>query len=206
MEKRGAEALVRLVTWKDGQPAISKQRLPKAYRHPVLDARLCARRRAQEVRILTKARVRYKLPVPELLAVEGETLYLEYVMGPTLKEHLDGNETGVQDLLKEVGRTIGRLHGAGIVHGDLTSSNLIVGKEGPVLLDFGLASTSKSVEDRAVDLYVLERAFSSTHPEHAKGLEHVWEGYMEQMGSEGTKVMTRLALVQQRGRKRDLVG
>ena len=33
-----------------------------------------------------------------------------------------------------------------------------------MLIDFGLASQSVSDEDRAVDLYVLERAFGSTHP------------------------------------------
>ena len=32
-------------------------------------------------------------------------------------------------------------------------------------IDFGLSCTSSLVEDKAVDLYVLERAFLSTHPE-----------------------------------------
>lgn len=33
-----------------------------------------------------------------------------------------------------------------------------------VLIDFGLSYVSVMPEDKAVDLYVLERAFSSTHP------------------------------------------
>lgn len=32
------------------------------------------------------------------------------------------------------------------------------------MIDFGLASVSTLAEDKAVDLYVLERAFASTHP------------------------------------------
>jgi len=32
------------------------------------------------------------------------------------------------------------------------------------MIDFGLSSNSTMIEDRAVDLYVLERAFISTHP------------------------------------------
>lgn len=34
-----------------------------------------------------------------------------------------------------------------------------------ILIDFGLSYVSGLVEDKAVDLYVLERAFASTHPE-----------------------------------------
>ena len=33
------------------------------------------------------------------------------------------------------------------------------------MIDFGLSYLKKSVEDKAVDLYVLEKAFISTHPE-----------------------------------------
>lgn len=63
------------------------------------------------------------------------------------------------------------MHDAAVVHGDLTTSNILV-KDAPgteagfeiVLIDFGLAAMQPNVEDKAVDLYVLERAFTSTHP------------------------------------------
>ena len=72
----------------------------------------------------------------------------------------------MEDLLKLIGKILAQLHQADLIHGDLTTSNMMLLAEDKIcLLDFGLSSTSASVEEKAVDLYVLERAFSSTHPE-----------------------------------------
>lgn len=71
---------------------------------------------------------------------------------------------------KCIGAAIGKLHDAEIVHGDLTTSNLMVREmDGELstevaLIDFGLGMMKPTLEDKAVDLYVLERAFVSTHP------------------------------------------
>src|SRR5579862_7624023 len=74
----------------------------------------------------------------------------------------------VAEVMRSVGKSVGELHASGVVHGDLTTSNLILrethGRMEVVLIDFGLGSVSVSEEDMAVDLYVLERAFASTHP------------------------------------------
>lgn len=63
---------------------------------------------------------------------------------------------------------MGRLHDCDIVHGDLTTSNIMLRDENnsynPILIDFGLGMLKPTVEDKAVDLYVLERAFVSSHP------------------------------------------
>jgi TP53 regulating kinase and related kinases len=96
---------------------------------------------------------------------------MEWIQGPSIREWLE-EHTGQVDLvtnvMRSIGRTVGRLHASGVVHGDLTTSNLILReKDGVldvVLIDFGLGSVSNSEEDMAVDLYVLERAFASTHP------------------------------------------
>ncbi|KAF7507495.1 hypothetical protein GJ744_010426 [Endocarpon pusillum] len=118
----------------------------------------------------------------------------------------------------------------GVVHGDLTSSNIMVrptsqaGKtngeahavdqdlslEGEiVLIDFGLATQSIQDEDRAVDLYVLERAFGSTHPrQEGMFAEEVLESQDGYSGSfKGSRVvLNRLEEVRRRGRKRSMVG
>ena len=96
---------------------------------------------------------------------------MEWIDGPAIREWLDihaeqiDRVAGVMGL---IGRTVGELHASGVVHGDLTTSNLILresdGELDVVLIDFGLGSVSVSEEDMAVDLYVLERAFASTHP------------------------------------------
>jgi TP53 regulating kinase and related kinases len=75
---------------------------------------------------------------------------------------------------QKIGLAIARLHDAEIVHGDLTTSNLMLeeASQNVVMIDFGLASMKPTVEDKAVDLYVLERAFISTHP-HSEALVSV---------------------------------
>lgn len=71
---------------------------------------------------------------------------------------------------RTIGTCLGKMHDAGVVHGDLTTSNIMI-KDTPnepgfqvVMIDFGLATMQPNIEDKAVDLYVLERAFTSTHP------------------------------------------
>ena len=74
--------------------------------------------------------------------------------------------------IRSVGRGVAKLHNGDVIHGDLTTSNMMlrlssgggdvdVGEV--VMLDFGLSAVGSQHEDKAVDLYVLERAFSSTH-------------------------------------------
>lgn len=130
----------------------------------------------------------------------------------------EGSERAVE-LMRRMGRAVGRMHGVGVVHGDLTTSNLMLrptkldGSEGVetelegeiVIIDFGLASQSTADEDRAVDLYVLERAFGSTHP-RAEGL------FKEVLNAYGTSykgaqvVLKKLEDVRMRGRKRSMLG
>jgi TP53 regulating kinase-like protein len=82
-----------------------------------------------------------------------------------------------------------------------------------VIIDFGLSSSSPMHEDRAVDLYVLERAFASTHPVLPGTVPHferVLIGYRETMQAsrrgEWERVEKRLEEVRLRGRKRSMVG
>lgn len=73
------------------------------------------------------------------------------------------------------------------------------------LIDFGLTSSTIQDEDRAVDLYVLERAFSATHP----AAEHLFHELLEAYGTsyKGAKsVLKRLEGVRLRGRKRSMLG
>jgi TP53 regulating kinase-like protein len=128
-------------------------------------------------------------------------------------------------LMRRVGRAVGSLHKVGVVHGDLTTSNLmlrprrdLVNGDGEgagaeekvldgeiILIDFGLASQSTADEDRAVDLYVLERAFGSTHP-RAEGLfGEVLKAYGESFKGANV-VLKRLEEVRMRGRKRSMLG
>jgi len=161
-------------------------------------------------------------------------MVMEFIEGGTVKEGLRrwGRGRGrerergeVIGLMGRIGKAVGRMHEVGVVHGDLTTSNLMVrpwrgggveegqgeeeeedGLEGEiVLIDFGLAAQSVQDEDRAVDLYVLERAFGSTHPELEEGFKEVLRVYGESYRG-ARVVLKRLEEVRMRGRKRSMLG
>lgn len=142
------------------------------------------------------------------------------INNPTEGFNKEEEEAKVKELMKKVGRTVGSMHKVGVVHGDLTTSNMILRPvdstptgitKSPsmtgdiVLIDFGLASTSSAEEDRAVDLYVLERAFGSTHPMTEDFFSEILDGYAESF--KGAKlVLRKLEDVRMRGRKRSMLG
>ncbi|CAI7608114.1 unnamed protein product [Penicillium pancosmium] len=207
-------------------PAALKVRPSKPYRHPILDRRLTRQRIIQEARCLTKLiREGVSVPAVLALDWEGQGgdeagwggawLMMEWIDGPVVRvvleqweawmkknassldvAQLEQENARVKALLRRIGKTIGGLHKAGVVHGDLTTSNIMlrlptedieaettptgVSTQGEVvLIDFGLASQSAQDEDRAVDLYVLERAIGSTHPRSEPFMEELVHGYRE---------------------------
>ncbi len=138
-------------------------------------------------------------------------MMVEWVAGRTVKEVVGeakgGKEEEMKMLMGRIGRAVGRMHEVGVVHGDLTTSNMMV-REGDgdiVLIDFGLAAQSLQDEDKAVDLYVLERAFGSTHPEAEGGFREVLRVYGGSYGG-ARVVLKRLEDVRMRGRKRSMLG
>jgi TP53 regulating kinase-like protein len=187
--------------------------------------------------VLVKCR-KEGVPVPAVYALDENAgwIAMEWVEGVVvrvrLNEWLAGRksrpETGdteeLRELMARVGRAVGRLHAVGVVHGDLTTSNLMlqpwkhagfIGNAGGIdertldgeiiLIDFGLASQSMQDEDRAVDLYVLERAFGSTHPGAESLFGEVLKAYGESFKGANV-VLKRLEDVRMRGRKRSMLG
>ncbi|KAJ2692224.1 TP53 regulating kinase [Coemansia sp. RSA 1285] len=206
-EKLRAEARVYKSTI-DGKPVVAKQRFSKTYRHPELDKKLTRGRLNQEVRSLKRCR-EHGIRVPEVVRQEKEsaTLYMQYIDGQTLKEWIlcNDNEDKEKEYMLAVGRILHTMHCHSIVHGDLTTSNMIIDKDGEVvLIDFGLSQISSSAEDKAVDLYVLERAFISTHPNSTQLFTLVLDAY--DSSDMAKSVLRRLDDVRQRGRKRDMTG
>lgn len=247
---QGAEGLLYRTTYLSAStPCALKYRPSKPYRHPILDARLTRQRILAEARILAKCR-REGVPVPGVYCVDeaGGWLMMEWVEGAPVRVRVnawlgtkseeevnqrgkprEGGNEALVGLMRRVGAAVGRLHAAGVVHGDLTSSNMMLrprrqeeeeeGTNGTaketddggilegeiVIIDFGLASQGTHEEDRAVDLYVLERAFLSTHPRAEKLFGEVLEGYKETF--KGAKpVLRKLEDVRMRGRKRSMIG
>lgn len=195
-----------------GRPAILKQRFSKAYRHPTLDAALTSSRTRAEARALLRARS-LGVAAPALLFVDAEasTLVMERVPGRSLKEVLrEGGEGGAHAALAAaVGAAAAALHDGGLVHGDLTTSNLLVRDpdNALVVIDFGLATHSTLAEDRAVDLYVLERAVTAAHAGAAGDAIFAAVLASYKSSSRGwCSTLNKFAEVRLRGRKRSMVG
>ncbi|XP_057950315.1 uncharacterized protein LOC131145194 isoform X2 [Malania oleifera] len=211
--KQGAEARVYESTFV-GRRSIVKERFSKKYRHPSLDSKLTLKRLNAEARCMTKAR-RLGVSTPVLYFVDPvlHTLTFEYVEGPSVKDILLGfgakgvDEEQLDDIALQIGNAVGKLHDGGLIHGDLTSSNMLIQSvtNQLVLIDFGLSFTSTLPEDKAVDLYVLERALLSMHSSCGNVMDRIVAGYRKS-SKQWSSTLNKLAQVRQRGRKRTMVG
>ncbi|BBN10412.1 TP53 regulating kinase and related kinases [Marchantia polymorpha subsp. ruderalis] len=197
-----------------GRKAVVKERFSKKYRHPVLDAKLTSKRLLGEARLLAKAR-RLGVVTPALYAVDPVTasLTFEYVPGASVKDlllqsgPLPSPGGKIEEIAKQIGKAVAKLHDGGVVHGDLTTSNMLIRPDTNqlVMIDFGLSFTSALPEDKAVDLYVLERALISLHSSNGDIMGLVMSSY-KQSSKLWSSTLNKLAAVRMRGRKRVMIG
>ncbi|MDO8840717.1 Kae1-associated kinase Bud32, partial [Methanocalculus sp.] len=166
--------------------------LKKGYRHPLLDSELIRDRTRAEARIISVAR-RAGVPTPVIRDVTKDQIRMEKVDGTVLKYALNERSS------EEAGRVVGMLHTAGIVHGDLTTSNIIVRDAGCVLIDFGLAQITTEVEARGVDLHVFFQTLESTSPEAVTLRDSFIRGYSSTF-SLADEVLRREHEIELRGR------
>jgi len=202
--KRGAEACLYLADW-HGRKVIMKKRLPKKYRVTALDEQIRAYRTLHEPQLMHEAK-KAGVPTPTiyLVDVKSATIIMEYIEGEQVKELLAKVSDGErQNLCRKIGELIGKLHKNGIVHGDLTTSNMIQTFEGKIFfVDFGLGEKTKELEARGVDLHLMKRALQSTHFQFAeKCFNAVIEGYASVLGIEEVKnVLDKIREIERRGR------
>ena len=146
------------------------------------------------------------VPTPTIFMVDvaDTNIVMEFVEGKQVKEVLDNvSKEERLSLCKLIGRMIGRLHNHGIIHGDLTTSNMILTPYGKVVfVDFGLSERSIELEPKGVDLHLMKRTLHSTHYKHAKeSYKAVMEGYAESVGQEEAKKVTaKIREIEKRGR------
>lgn len=167
---RGAEAEL----WKKeylGFPCIEKRRVTKTYRIPEIDQKIAADRIKREVDILVEAKKAIEVPYVFSVDLSQRSFLMEYIDGTRLKECKD-----IPSKAKVVGACVRRLHELGIIHGDLTTSNIILKKKTPYFIDFGLAAKSKRTEDTAMDLLVFKKMLKSTH---YAVFEEIWANFLK---------------------------
>lgn len=172
---------------------IIKDRITKSYRLKVIDDNLRKARTKREAKMLKKLEV-MKFPAPRLVKTDEQKIEMEFIEGKTLRDVLDSKNC--ISLCEELGRKIRFLHENNIVHGDLTTSNMILNDE-IYFIDFGLSFVSTKVEDKAVDLHLLKQALESKH-------HRIWEDCFNSAikGYGDSEVISRLVIVEKRGRNK----
>ena len=157
--KRGAEAEIRLIEWY-GKKAISKLRIAKPYRNPILDKAIRKQRTLHEAKMLYEAkRANVNTPSIYFLDPYNAEIIMQYIDGLLVKNIIEDNI----EISKDIGVLVARLHANDIVHGDLTTSNFLLYNDKLVMIDFGLAFKSKRIEDKAVDVRLIKEILSSAH-------------------------------------------
>jgi TP53 regulating kinase-like protein len=202
--KKGAEASLYLEEW-HGRKVIMKWRLPKRYRIPELDGMIRCQRTVHEPNIIHAAKeAGVSTPTILMVDVDEANIVMEFVEGKQVKEVLDSLSSEQRlSLCEVIGKMIGRLHKNGIIHGDLTTSNMILTPYGKVVfVDFGLSERSVELEPKGVDLHLMKRTLNSTHYKYAKAcFGAIFRGYAEAVGSEeAKKVRLKIRDIEKRGR------
>jgi TP53 regulating kinase-like protein len=202
--KKGAEASIYLEEW-CGRKVIFKIRHPKKYRMLELDREIQIQRTKHEPQMIHRAK-EAGVPTPIIFMVDLEeaSIIMEFVEGKQIKQILAYLSSGERiNLCHQIGKLIGRLHKNGIIHGDLTTSNMILTPYGSiVLIDFGLSEQSEEIEAMGVDLHLMKRALASIHYEYVdECFNAIIKGYGEIMGNEATKaVLNKMREIEKRGR------
>ena len=202
--KKGAEASLYFMEWQN-RKVIVKKRLPKKYRLSSLDEQIRTYRTVHEPQLLHEAK-QAGVPTPLIYQVniKEAAIMMEFIEGKQVKEILNNrSENERTHVCVRIGKSIGKLHGSGIIHGDLTTSNMILGSEGRVVfVDFGLGEKTNELEARAVDLHLMKRALQSTHFRFAQRcFDAVIRGYSSVLGAEAAKeVLGKIEEIERRGR------
>src|SRR3989338_8162441 len=227
--QQGAEAKILL---DEKNNLIVKDRISKSYRHPDLDAQIRKRRTKSETKLLEKA---FKIiSVPKLIKTdEKEKIEMQFINGKKLSENLNNFTLEKQkEICREIGESVAKLHKENIIHGDLTTSNMILveahqkaqqchplrshplgkaqqessqmGKDKIFFIDFGLGYISSKTEDKAVDLHLLKHALEAKHFQNNEILiKEIFNSYEKILGkTESEKIFKRMIAIEKRGRYR----
>ena len=202
--RKGAEASLFLEEWHE-RKVIMKKRLPKNYRLPKLDEQIRTYRTMHEPQLIHRAK-EAGVPTPAIFMIDGKNsaIIMEFIEGKQVKQVLnDLKQEERLQLCRRVGELIGQLHDHEIIHGDLTTSNMILTPDDKVVfVDFGLGEYSAELEIRGVDLHLMKRAFQSTHYRHAEEcFEAVMKGYEKIIGKTVMRsILEKIKEIEKRGR------
>ncbi|MDD3792496.1 MAG: Kae1-associated kinase Bud32 [Candidatus Bathyarchaeota archaeon] len=202
--KKGAEASLYLIEWY-GRKAIVKVREPKRYRPEALDNRIRSYRTIHEPQLIHEAKCAgVSTPLIYMVNVEEASIVMEYIEGPQIKKLLNTTNREKREILcNEIGKSVARLHNYGLIHGDLTTSNMIKSfQDKIVFVDFGLGEKNGELEAKGVDLHLLKRSMQSTHYRFwEQCFQNILKGYTSVLGVKiSEKVYEKIKEIEKRGR------
>ncbi len=191
--QKGAEATIFL-----DKNKIIKERFPKSYRLKVIDEKLRKQRTKSEAKIINK--LEKTVNVPKIIKSDDkEKIEMEYIKGDKLSESFE--KLNYKEIAKKIGESIKKIHDQDIIHGDLTTSNMIMKDKELYIIDFGLAFHSNKIEDKAVDLHLLQQALESKHYKIAEVvLKIILNNYNPKQEKE---IKNRVKIIEKRGRYKD---
>jgi Kae1-associated kinase Bud32 len=196
----GAEAKLDSSIWM-GREVVLKQRVVKSYRHPQLDRSLQTFRIKNEVRLMLEAR-KAGIAVPIIYSVDipQNRIVMEEIPGTRVKDALLSLPDDLaRRICTMIGEIAAKLHANDIVHGDLTTSNMLLDGDRIVLIDFSLGQKTSEMEDKGVDMHLLEEAFHSAHHARSELYEVVKESYVRTY-AKGEEILRKVKEIEKRGR------
>lgn len=215
--KQGAEGKLYIGEF-NGKTCLIKERFQKKYRLAELDSQLTKERIRAESRTVSRCAAAGIL-TPQIFHtdLDERKIYMEYFdKAITVKDYIFANEDTtdkVFSLATRIGGIIGTMHSNDIIHGDLTTSNMLLNSKNNdneefdiIMIDFGLSKYHSSSEDKGVDLYVLERALLSTHSGLPKLFSYILDSYKVNNNKNCDEIIAKYEEVRARGRKRTMVG
>jgi len=195
---QGAEAIIHKINNK-----IVKDRIPKNYRIKELDNKIRITRTRSEAKIINK--LQNIIPVPTLLSLpeSGRMIHMQFINGKKLSENLESLD--YKKICKLIGNNIALMHNHDIIHGDLTTSNMIYveDEEKVYFIDFGLAFHSHKIEDKAVDLHLLQQALEAKHFTIWKECLSIILKEYEKIANQEKDIINRIKIIESRGRYKD---
>ncbi len=183
---------------------ILKERIKKSYRLPEIDKNLRKRRTHSEAKLLREA-ARAGTNVPRVINESEYSLELEFIHGEMVSSILNENENDIEishvvQIATQIAESIAIMHNYDIIHGDLTTANMIFSDGKVYMIDFGLGFFSKRIEDKSMDLHMIHNVIKAIHPEF---LEVIWDTILkvyQDKNSEGKMVIKSLRDIEERGR------
>jgi Kae1-associated kinase Bud32 len=195
--KRGAEAVITIQN-----DSVLKDRVKKNYREKRLDDELRKGRTKKEAKLIALAK-RAGVPTPFItdVNVTKASIEMSHVRGDKLKDVLNEMPAAKRkEVCRTIGSQAGRLHNTHIIHGDLTTSNMILSDKRVYFIDFGLGEINESIETKGVDLLLFKKALHSAHWKVAEEcFNETVEAYSKTY-KKADEVLERLNVIEKRGR------